>query len=76
MRCLMDVAVELIVHENGASYGSHPHSPLGDPIMIEGFCHQPVSHPVTATGTVMHDGIVESGRLFEHVFHNTFPGDR
>ena len=76
MRRLMDIAVKIIVHEYGAAHRSHTHSPFSDPVMIEGFCHQSMSHPVTAAGTVVHHGIVESGGLFEYVFHNIFPGNR
>jgi hypothetical protein len=37
--------------------------------MIEGFCHQPVSHPVTATGTVVHDGIVKGSGFRKYFIH-------
>jgi hypothetical protein len=73
VRSFLDIAIKIIVHEDSAAHGGNPYSPLGDPVIIEGFCHQPVSDSVAAARAVMHHGIVECFGLGKNGFHNEFP---
>jgi hypothetical protein len=69
MRGLEDIDIEVIVHEDGTPYGSHPNGPFSNLEEIDGLGHQPMGNAMMATRTEMKRNIHQRLWPFEHEFH-------
>jgi hypothetical protein len=73
VRRFKDIHIEVVIQEDGTSYGGHTDRFLSDFEEVDGLCHQAVGDPVMAPGAEMERNVDQAFGPFKNLFHHFLP---